>query len=213
MSAVDNGSVTVVPTVTITYTLNAIGPGGNTTATVTVTVTDAEDEGSDQVRPKIETLTVNGTAVGDHTETWTVNDEDLDDYIARLHRDRWVDGVPGEIMDGDFTDLVSTITDETTVNVGANDDAVFVWTTSNATRFSINWRRDVEPLQLDGRTVYRRQSCVFELGIRLSRLLAARSRCRRRRADGHSGTSDLYVVRASHYNGYSDTKYVRVESP
>ena len=162
MSAVDNGSVTVEPTVTTTYTLNAIGPGGNTTATVTVTVTDAEDEGSDQVRPKIETLTVNGTAVGDHTETWTVNGEDLDDYIARLRRERTVDGVPGEIMDGDFVDLVSTITDETTVNVGANDNAVFAWTTSNATRFSINWRRDVEPLQLDGRTVFADSLAYFE---------------------------------------------------
>ena len=165
MSAVDNGSVTVEPTVTITYTLNAIGPGGNTTATVTVTVTDIGDEGSDQVRPKIETLTVNDTAVGGHTETMTVNGSDrpivdgmeLSEYITYIR-----ENLGRELQDGDFVDLVSTITDETTVNVGANDDAVFAWTTSNATRFSINWRRDVEPLQPRRPHHVCRQSCVFD---------------------------------------------------
>ena len=100
MSEVDNGSVTVEPTVTTTYTLNAAGPGGNITATVTVTVTDAEDEGSDRVRPKIVTLTVNETAVGGHTETETVNGVELSEYIESLER---------EPQEGDFVDLVSTI--------------------------------------------------------------------------------------------------------
>ena len=215
MSAVDNGSVTVEPTVTITYTLNAIGPGGNTIATVTVTVTDIGDEGSDRVRPKIETLTVNGTAVGGHTETMTIDNSDrpavdgmeLSEYIAYIR-----DTLGRELQDGDFVDLVSTITDETTVNVGANEDAVFAWTTSNATRFSINWRRDVEPLQLDGRTTY---ADSLAYGTRFTIVTVVSGTFTLSPPDGGwpSGTSDLYIVRASHYNGYTDTKYVRVESP
>ena len=209
---VASGSVTVAPTVTTAYTLNAIGPGGNTTATVTVTVTDTGDEGSDQVRPKIETLTVNGTAVGGHTETWTVNGEDLDVYIARLRAERTVDGVPGEIMEGDFVDLVSTITDEPTVNVGANEDAVFEWTTSNATRFSINWRRDVEPFTLDGRTTYA-DSLAYGTRFTIVTVDSGTFTLSPPQGGWSSGTSDLYIVRASHYNGYTDKKIVRVVSP
>ena len=212
MSAVDNGSVTVEPTVTTTYTLKAIGPGGNTTATVTVTVTDAGDEGSDLVRPKIETLTVNLTAVGGHTETLTVNGEELSAYIERLREERTVDGVRGEIMEGDFVDLVSTITDETTVNVGANVDAVFAWTTSNATRFSINWRRDVEPLQLDGRTTYA-DSLAYGTRFTIVTVVSGTFTLSPPQGRWPPDTSDLYVVKASHYNGYSDVKYVRVVSP
>ena len=115
-------------------------------------------------------------------------------------------------MDGDFVDLVSTITDETTVNVGANDNAVFAWTTSNATRFSINWRRDVEPLQLDGRTVFA-DSLAYSNRHTVVTVVSGTFTLSPPQGGWPSGTSDLYVVRASHYNGYSDTKYVRVESP
>ena len=63
------------PTVTTTYTLHAIGAGGNTTATVTVAVTDAEEtESDDRVRPKVETLTVNGESIGGFTEVLTIDD-------------------------------------------------------------------------------------------------------------------------------------------
>ena len=202
MSAVDNGSVTVVPTVTTTYTLNAAGPGGNTTTTVKVTVTDAEDEGSDRVRPKIVTLTVNGTAVGGHTETETVNGVELSVYIASLGR---------EPQEGDFVDLVSTITDETTVNVGANDDAVFEWTTSNATRFTISWRRDVEPLQLDGRTTLA-DSLAYSTRHTIVTVDSGTFTLPPPRGGWPSGTSDLYLVRAGG-NGFTDEKYVRVVSP
>ena len=203
MSEVDNGSVTVEPTVTITYTLNAAGPGGNTTATVTVTVTDAEDEGSDRVRPKIVTLTVNETEVGGHTETETVNGVELSEYIESLGRDP---------QEGDFVDLVSTITDETTVNVGANDDAVFAWTTSNATRFTISWRRDVEPLQLDGRTTLA-DSLAYSTRHTIVTVDSGTFTLTPPQGGWPSGTSDLYLVRAGHYNGFTDEKYVRVVSP
>ena len=202
VSEVDNGSVTVEPTVTTTYTLNAAGPGGNTTATVTVTVTDAEDEGSDRVRPKIVTLTVNETAVGGHTETETVNGVELSEYIKSLERDP---------QEGDFVDLVSTITDETTVNVGANDDAVFEWTTSNATRFTISWRRDVEPLQLDGRTTLA-DSLAYSRRHANVTVVSGTFRLSPPQGGWPSGTSDLYLVRAGG-NGFTDEKYVRVVSP
>ena len=202
VSEVDNGSVTVEPTVTTTYTLNAAGPGGNITATVTVTVTDAEDEGSDRVRPKIVTLTVNETAVGGHTETETVNGVELSEYIKSLERDP---------QEGDFVDLVSTITDETTVNVGANDDAVFEWTTSNATRFTISWRRDVEPLQLDGRTTLA-DSLAYSRRHANVTVVSGTFRLSPPQGGWPSGTSDLYLVRAGG-NGFTDEKYVRVVSP
>ena len=215
MSEVDNGSVTVEPTVTITYTLNAIGPGGNTTAAVTVTVTDIGDEGSDRVRPKIETLTVNDTAVGGHTETMTIDNSDrsavdgmeLSEYITYIR-----ENLGRELQDGDFVDLVSTITDETTVNVGANDDAVFEWTTSNATRFSINWRRDVEPINLAGRTTFA-DSLAYGTRFTVVTVDSGTFTLSPPQAGWPSGTSDLYIVRASHYNGYSDVKYVRVVFP